>query len=131
MIRAIVVHLSTKDVPRARAFYTALGFTVNEGMSGEKHVCIIMSDTIQLMLSEESVFTTFSPRDLCDTSKYLEVLNCLQCSSRAEIDDLVRKAVAAGGTTVEEAEDHGFMYQHSFLDPDGHAWNLFHTTETP
>ncbi|MFZ2282025.1 MAG: VOC family protein [Prosthecobacter sp.] len=131
MIRAIVVHLSTKDLPRARVFYTALGFTVNEGMSGEKHVCIVISETIHLMLSEESVFTTFSPRAVCDTSKYLEVLNCLQCSSRAEIDDLVRKAVAAGGTTVEEAEDHGFMYQHSFLDPDGHAWNLFHTKEAP
>lgn len=131
MIRAIFVHLATKDVSRARAFYTALGFTVNESMSGEKHVCIVMSDTIHLMLSEESVFTTFSPRAVCDTSKYLEVLNCLSCSSRSEVDDLVRKAVAAGGTTVEEAEDHGFMYQHSFLDPDGHAWNLFHTTETP
>ena len=131
MIRAIIVHLSTKDVPRARAFYMALGFTVNEGMSGEKHVGIVISETIQLMLSAESVFVTFSPRGLCDTSKSLEVLNCLQCSSRAEIDDLVRKAVAAGGTTVEEAEDHGFMYQHSFLDPDGHACNLFHMTETP
>lgn len=131
MIRAIVVHLSTKDVIRARAFYTALGFTVNEGMTGEKHVGIVISETIQLMLSEESVFATFSPRGHCDTSKHLEVLNCLHCSSRAEIDDLVRKAVAAGGTIVEEAEDHGFMYQHSFLDPDGHAWNLFHTTETP
>ncbi|WP_395749677.1 VOC family protein [Prosthecobacter sp.] len=90
-----------------------------------------MSDTIHLMLSEESVFITFSPRAVCDTSNYLEVLNCLKCSSRVEIDDLVRKAVAVGGCTVEEAEDHGFMYQHSFLDPDGHAWNLFHTTETP
>jgi predicted lactoylglutathione lyase len=131
MIRAIFVHLSTKDVSRARAFYTALGFTVNEGMSGESHVCMIISETIHLMLSAESVFATFSPRAICDTSKALEVLNCLSCSSRVEVDDLVRKAVAAGGTTVEEAEDHGFMYQHSFLDPDGHAWNLFHATETP
>lgn len=131
MIRAIIVHLSTKDVARARAFYTALGFTVNEDMSGEKHVGIVISEAIQLMLSDESFFATFSPRGLCDTSKYLEVLNCLQCPSRTEIDDLVRKAVAAGGTTVEEAEDHGFMYQHSFLDPDGHAWNLFHMTEVP
>ena len=131
MIRAIVFHLSTKDVPKARAFYTALGFTVSDRMSGESCVCIVISDSIQLMLSEESVFATFSPRALCDTSKFLEVLNCLSCASRIEVDDLVRKAVAAGGTTGEEAEDHGFMYQHSFLDPDGHAWNLFHMTEEP
>lgn len=131
MRRSIFVHLSTKDVPRARAFYTALGFTANEEMSGENHVCMVISDAINLMLSAESTFATFSPRAVCDTSKFLEVLNCLTCSSRSEVDDLVKKAVAAGGTTVEEAEDHGFMYQHSFLDPDGHAWNLFHTTETP
>lgn len=129
MSRSIFVHVSTKDMPRARAFYTALGFAANESMSGENHVCMVISDTIHVMLSAESVFTTFSPRAVCDTSKFLEVLNCLTCSSRAEVDDLVRKAVAAGGTIVEEAEDHGFMYQHSFLDPDGHAWNLFHTTE--
>jgi len=131
MTRQIFIHLSTKDVPQAQAFYTALGFTRNEPFSGENHVCIAISDTIQLMLSAESAFATFSPRAICDTSKFLEVLNCLTCSSRDEVDDLVRKAVQAGGSTVEPAEDLGFMYQHSFLDPDGHAWNLFHVTETP
>ena len=128
--RKIVIHLSTKDVHRAQAFYSALGFTVNEAFSGETCVCMVISDTIQVMLSTEATFATFSPRAICDTSKYLEVLNCLSCSSRAEVDDVVRRAVAAGGATVEEAEDHGFMYQHSFLDPDGHGWNLFHMTET-
>lgn len=129
MSRKIVVHLSTKDVPGARAFYTALGFAPNEAFSAATCVCLIISDTIHLMLSEESVFSTFSPRGICDTSKYLEVLNCLTCSSRAEVDDLVKKAVEAGGSICEEAEDHGFMYQHSFLDPDGHGWNLFYMAE--
>lgn len=73
------------------------------------------------MLSAEFVFATFSPCTICDTSKFLEALNCLTCSSWDEVDDLVRKAVQAGGTTAEPAEDLGFMYQHSFLDPDGHA----------
>lgn len=131
MSRKIVVHMSTKDVKRARTFYTALGFTVNDEFSGKGHVNIVISDTISAMFSAESVFATFSPRAVCDTSKALEVLNCLTCDSRTEVDDLVRKAVAAGGTTVEPAEDHGFMYQHSFLDPDGHGWNLFHMAGKP
>lgn len=129
MSRTIIVHLSTKDLPRARAFYTALGFTPNDQFSGETCVCLVIRSTIQLMLSAEATFATFSPRAICDTSTHLEVLNCLSCSSRAEVDDLVRKAVEAGGSTCEEAEDHGFMYQHSFLDPDGHGWNLFHMVE--
>lgn len=131
MIREIIVHLHTQDVPRARAFYTALGFSVNEEISGDTSVSIIMSETIQVMLSEVSTFATFSPRGICDTSKYLEVLNCLTCSSRSEVEDLVRRALAAGGSVFEEAEDHGFMYQQSFLDPDGHGWNLIHMSETP
>jgi predicted lactoylglutathione lyase len=131
MNRQIFIHLSTKDVPRAQAFYTALGFTRDEQSSGEAHVSIVITDAIRLMLSEESAFSTFSPRAICDTSKFLEVLNCLTCSSRVEVDDLIQRVAAAGGSVFEEAEDLGFMYQHSFLDPDGHAWNLFHMTETP
>lgn len=131
MNRTIILHFSTKDVPRARAFYTSLGFTVNEQVSRETCVFIVISDTISAMFSEESLFASFSPRGLCDTSKFLEVLTCLTCDSRTEVDELIQKALAAGGSTFEEAEDHGFMYQHSFLDPDGHGWNLIHMTETP
>jgi uncharacterized protein len=131
MNRKIILHFSTKDASGARAFYTALGFTVNEQSSGDTCVCIVISDTISAMFSEESLFSTFSPRAICDTSKFLEVLSCLTCSSRAEVDDMIQSAVAAGGSTFEEAEDHGFMYQHSFLDPDGHGWNLMHMPETP
>jgi predicted lactoylglutathione lyase len=131
MNRKIILHFSTKNVSRAQAFYTALGFTVNEQMSGETHVCIVMSDTIITLFSAESAFATFSPRAICDTSKSLEVLSCLTCSSRADVDELIQKAIAAGGSTFEDAEDHGFMYAHSFLDPDGHGWNLMHIPETP
>ncbi len=131
MSRKIIINLSTKDVQKARAFYTALGFTVNEQCSGETCVCIVISDTIQAMFLVESFFSTLSPRALCDTSQFLEVLNCLSCTSRAEVDELIKRAVDAGGSTFEEAEDHGFMYQHSFLDPDGHGWNLVHMPETP
>lgn len=92
---------------------------------------MVISDTISAMFSMESVFSTFSPRALCDTSKFLEVLSCLTCSSRAEVDDMIQKAEATGGTVFEEAEDHGFMYAHSFLDPDGHGWNLMHIPEAP
>jgi len=131
MSRSIVINLPTKDVHRARAFYTALGFTVNEQVSGETCVFIVISETINVMFLVESFFSTLSPRAICDTSKFLEVLNCLSCASRAEVDDMVKRAVDAGGSIFQDAEDHGFMYQHSFLDPDGHGWNLMHMPQTP
>ncbi|WP_218033023.1 VOC family protein [Brevifollis gellanilyticus] len=125
----IYITLPTKDLQRARTFYTALGFAENEKFSGEHGVGIIISETIQVMLCVESFFATISPRELCDTSKFVSALHCLSCASKDEVDELVRKAVGAGGSTFEEAEDHGFMYQHSFLDPDGNGWALMHVPE--
>jgi predicted lactoylglutathione lyase len=131
MSRKIVINLSTQDVNRARAFYTALGFTVNEEATGENGVCFALSDTVQAMFYVESLFPILTQRAACDTSRFLEGWHSLACNSRAEVDELIQKALKAGGSIFEEAEDHGFMYQHSFLDPDGHGWNLTHTPETP
>lgn len=80
------------------------------------------------MLCPHAKFRDFTPKAICDTSKAVEVLLNLQCESREEVDGLVEKAIAAGGSTHDQAEDFGFMYTHSFLDPDGHGWGLFHLT---
>jgi predicted lactoylglutathione lyase len=128
--RKIILTLATKDIGLARAFYTALGFTENEQFSGENCVCIVMSETISAMFMAESQFANFSPKPVCDTSKSLEVLISLTCRSRTEVDETIQKALTAGGSVFEDAEDHGAMYMHSFIDPDGHGWNLIHMEET-
>ncbi len=78
------------------------------------------------MLGTHAKFREFTPKAICDTTQAVEVLMNLSCDSRQEVDDLVAKALAAGGTTYDKAEDFGFMYTHSFVDPDGHGWGLFH-----
>ena len=83
------------------------------------------------MLLTHARFRDFTPRAICDTSKAVEVLLNLRCESRDEADGLVAKALAAGGSTHDEPEDYGFMYSHSFIDPDGHGWGLFHMNAMP
>ena len=83
------------------------------------------------MLMTHAKFREFTPKAICDTSKAAEVLFYLSCESRQEVDDLVAKAVAAGGVTYDKAEDFGFMYTHSFVDPDGHGWGFIHMSELP
>lgn len=78
------------------------------------------------MLCAHAKFREFTPKAVCDTSKAVEVLINLTCESRQEVDDLVAKALAAGGSTYDKAKDLGFMYSHSFVAPDGHGWGLFH-----
>ncbi len=131
MNKQIFLNLPVADLPKSRGFFKALGYTFNEEFSGDTAACVVISEAIFVMLLTHAKFREFTPKAVCDTSKHAELLTCLSCESREEVDDLVRKAVAAGGTTYAAPRDYGFMYQHSFEDPDGHQWELIHMSGMP
>lgn len=131
MIQQLFINLPVADLPRAVRFYSALGFTPDPRFTDASAACFVVSDTIVLMLATHEKFREFTPKAVCDTGTAVEVLNSLGCSSRAEVDDLVARALAAGGTTYDVAEDFGFMYTHSFIDPDGHGWGVLHMSGAP
>ncbi len=131
MPRQIFITLPVADLPRSRAFFKALGFSENPQFTGDNGACIVVSDTILVMLLTHARFRDFTPRAICDTSRAVEVLHTLSCESREEVDGLVARALAAGGSTHDKAEDLGFMYSHSFVDPDGHGWGLVHMSAMP
>ncbi len=120
----IFVNLPVKDIPRSKAFFSALGYSVNPAFSNEQALCFVVSDNIFVMLLVESFFSTFTAKPIADATKSIEVLVCLSCDSRAEVEALVAKAVAAGGSTPRPLQDHGFMVAHGFEDLDGHTWEL-------
>jgi len=122
----IFVNLPVKDLPKSIGFFTKLGFTFNPQFTDETATCMIVSDDIFVMLLTEEKFKTFTPKKICDATKNTEVLLCLSCENRPMVDELVRKAVAAGGITYSEPQDHGFMYGHGFQDLDGHIWELIY-----
>jgi len=124
MSRQLFVNLAVKNLDKSIEFFRQLGFTFNAQFTDETATCMIVSDDIFVMLLTEAKFRTFTPKAICDASKSTEVLVCLSCESRAEVDDLVSKAVAAGGMTYNDPQDHGFMYAHGFQDLDGHIWEL-------
>lgn len=131
MSRKVFINLPVADLPRSMAFFAALGFSPNPQFTNDAGACFVVSDTISVMLLTHARFRDFTPRDVCDTSKAVEVLLSLSCESREEVDSLVAKALAAGGSTYDEPEDFGFMYTHSFVDPDGHGWGLLHMSAMP
>lgn len=124
MATQIFVNLPVKDLQRSIAFFTALDFTFDLKFTNETATCMIVGDNIFVMLLVEPFFQTFTKKEICDARQCTEVLVCLSCESRAKVDELVAKAVAAGGTIPREAQDHGFMYGHAFEDLDGHIWEL-------
>lgn len=131
MNKQIYVNLPVKDLPRTQAFFASLGFAFNAQFSNEQGACMIVSDDIYVMLLVESFFQTFTSKAIADARTSTEVLLCLSCDSRAQVDDLISKAQAAGGKVSRPPQDHGFMYYHAFEDLDGHGWELMYMDPNP
>ena len=125
MIRQIFVNLPVRDLARSKEFFEALGLGFNPRFTNLQGACLGIADNIYAMLLVEPFFQGFTKLPIADAKKSTEVLVALQCDSRAEVDALVAKAVAAGGSAPNDRQDHGFMYQHGFADLDGHQWELF------
>jgi len=126
MATKIFVNLPVQDLKKSMEFFTKLDFTFNSQFTDETAACMVVSEDIYVMLLTQEKFKTFTPKAICDATKSTEVLVCLSCESRENVNDMVRKAVGGGGTTYNEPQDHGFMYGHGFQDLDGHIWELIY-----
>jgi predicted lactoylglutathione lyase len=126
MTTKIFVNLPVKDLKRSMEFFTKLGYKFNPQFTDETAACMIVSDDIYVMLLTYPKFKEFTPKAICDATKSTEVLVCLSCEGRDGVNDMVRNAVAAGGTTWAQSKDYGFMYQHGFQDLDSHMWELIY-----
>ncbi len=124
MPQMIFVNLPVKDLPASMAFFKALGFDFNPQFTDETAACMVISETIFAMLLTHEKFRQFTPKAIADATRTSEVLIALSRDSREAVDNMVRDAVAAGGSTYNDPQDHGFMYGHGFQDLDGHIWEL-------
>jgi predicted lactoylglutathione lyase len=122
--RKIFVNVAVHDLEKSMDFFSTLGFAFNPQFTDEKAACMIISDDAFVMLLTEPFFRTFTKREPCDTTRQTEGLFAISCESRAEVDEIVKNAVAAGGKHAMDPMDHGFMYGWSFYDPDGHHWEV-------
>lgn len=122
--RKLFVNLPVRDLDKSMAFFAALGFTFNPQFTDEKAACMVFSDDAYAMLLKESFFQTFTKRAVADARKQTEGIFALSCASREEVDDLLKKAMAAGATPAMPSQDHGFMYSNSFYDLDDHHWEV-------
>lgn len=124
MHKDIFINLPVKDLAKAKEFFAKMGYTFDSQFTDEKAACLELGENIFAMLLTEEFFKTFTDKKIADGTKENEVLIALSCASRERVDDLVSKAVAAGGAEYRKPEDHGWMYERSFRDLDGHAWEL-------
>ena len=122
--RKLFVNLAVRDLKSSMEFFRKLGFGFNLQFTDDKAACMVVSEEAFVMLLTEPFFKTFTRKEICNTQAQSEGLFALSCSSRAEVDQLVKTAVAAGGKPAMDPMDHGLMYGWSFYDPDGHHWEV-------
>ncbi len=125
MTRQMFVNLPVKNLDKSVEFFTKLGFTFNPQYTDENATCMIVGESSFVMLLMEPFFRTFITKDICDTARHVEVITAISSNDRADVDDMVTKAIAAGGGTPREVLDYGFMYNRAFTDLDGHIWEVF------
>lgn len=130
MSRSLFITLPVADLQRSIAFFSALGFPFDPAFTNEHGTCLVISEHSRVMLAVRPFFAGLAGRPVADAHATAQMLLALSCDSREGVDALVAKAVAAGGSTPNEAEDHGFMYDHGFEDLDGHLWGVFWTKES-
>jgi predicted lactoylglutathione lyase len=118
------VNLPVRDLERSMEFFSMLGFEFDPRYCDQSAGCMVISAQASVMLLSEPFFQTFTPKQICDTATAIEGLFALSCASRAEVDELVERAVAAGGAPAAATVDRGFLYGGSFYDLDGHHWEV-------
>lgn len=125
MAQQIFVNLAVKDLDVSKQFYESLGWSINPQFTDDTAASVVISDTIYVMLLTEPKMQEFTTKQLADPGTTTEVLNALSFESKDEVDDIMSKALANGGTEARDPQDLGFMYSRSFQDPDGHIWEPF------
>ncbi|GGW19921.1 glyoxalase [Streptomyces capoamus] len=120
----IFVNLPVNDLEAAKEFFTALGYSINPQFSNDDAASVVISETIVAMLLTKPFYATFTKKEIADATTTSEVLICLSAESREKVDELLDRAIAAGGTETGPTQDHGFMYGRAFDDLDGHTWEI-------
>jgi uncharacterized protein len=125
MPRMLFPNLPVQDLTRTKAFFAALGFHFNPQFTDDNAACLIVNEQACVMLLRESFWTNFTTRPLPDRQAHTGVFMAFSCDSREEVTRMVETALANGGTAAQPPHDHGFMFQWSFYDPEGHHWEPF------
>jgi uncharacterized protein len=126
----IFLNLPAKDLNKTIEFFTKLGFKFNPQFTDENATCMIVGEDIFVMLLVEKFFKTFTKKEICDTSKNTEVIVALSVEGREKVDQMIKKAIEAGGRESREPQDHGWMYGRSFEDINGHIWEIIYMDES-
>lgn len=130
MAKQVFINLAVKDLAKAEAFYSALGFSNNPQFSDDTGKCMVWSDSIYVMILNHEKFLSFTNKPLADTKNSIAGIYTISVDSVAEMNKIIESGLGAGGIEPNEIRDYGFMQQRTIEDPDGNTWEFFYMDES-
>jgi uncharacterized protein len=130
MVKSIFLNVPVKDLNRSIEFFKALGFEFNPNFTDSTASCMILNELNYVMLLKHNKFKEFTQKEIIDSTNQTEFIFSFSVASRAMVDDIIAKAILAGGKEPSPSQDHGFMFQRSFEDLDGHLWEVLYIDES-
>ncbi|SDW78270.1 hypothetical protein SAMN05421781_2365 [Marinococcus luteus] len=127
--KQIFVNIPVKNLEASMEFFQTIGFSFDQRFTDENAACMILGSGMYVMLLQEAFFQTFTNKDMVDTSREAESILAISADSKEEVNEIVQKALEAGGRPSNEPMDGGFMYGWSFQDIDGHLWEVMYMDE--
>jgi uncharacterized protein len=124
MSKKVFINLPVKDLQKSMTFFDGLGYEFNAQFTDDNAACMVVSEHIFVMLLTENFFSQFTKKEICNAKTHTEVLISLEAESKQKVDEIVAKAKSLGASIYSEPNDHGWIYQHSFADLDGHQWEF-------
>lgn len=128
--KQIYVNMPVKDLNKSVNFFTKVGFEFNPEFTDENATCMVINENTFVMLLVETFFKTFTNKEIADATNNTEAILAISAESREQVDEIVNKALEAGGKPSNDPIDHGFMYGWSFQDIDGHLWEVMYMDES-
>lgn len=128
--KQIYVNLPVKDLNKSVAFFSKIGFEFDPQATDKNATCMVINENTFVMLLVETFFKTFTNKEIADTTNNTEAILAISAESREQVDEIVKKALEAGGKSANDPIDHGFMYGWSFQDIDGHLWEVMYMDES-
>jgi catechol 2,3-dioxygenase-like lactoylglutathione lyase family enzyme len=120
--RVSLVTLGVEDLPRAKAFYSALGW---QGQEVQETVFFQAGPLAVVLWGRDKLAEDSGIED--DGGRYGGIALAHNVRSAAEVDAIVATAEAAGAAVTRPPSETFYGgYAAVFRDPDGHLWEIAH-----
>ena len=123
-MKQLFINLPVNDLEKSIHFYLELGFTVNSLFTDSDQKCVVLNESILLMLQSRKFSNSYLEKQMIDARKYQIPSFTLPVESKEKVNEMMERGIKAGGVEPVSVINEDFMYLRSIEDLDGYIWGI-------